>query len=34
MALREIRKSRAMTQEQVAKGPGDKQICVSRLELV
>lgn len=32
MALRDIRKSRALTQEQVAKRLGGKQVYVSRLE--
>jgi transcriptional regulator with XRE-family HTH domain len=32
MALRDIRKSRAFTQEQVAKRLGGKQVYVSRLE--
>jgi hypothetical protein len=32
MALRDIRKSRALTQEQVAKKLGGKQVYVSRLE--
>jgi Helix-turn-helix len=32
MALGDIRKSRALTQEQVAKKLGDKRVYVSRLE--
>lgn len=32
MALRDLRKSRALTQEQVAKRLGGKQVYVSRLE--
>ena len=32
MALRDIRKSRALTQEQVAKRLGGKQVYVSRME--
>ena len=32
MTLRDIRKSRALTQEQVAKRLGGKQVYVSRLE--
>jgi DNA-binding XRE family transcriptional regulator len=32
MALRDMRKSRALTQEQVAKRLGGKQVYVSRLE--
>ena len=32
LALRDIRKSRALTQEQVAKRLGGKQVYVSRLE--
>ena len=32
MALRDIRKSRALTQEQVAKRLGGKQVYISRLE--
>ena len=32
MALRDIRKSRALTQDQVAKRLGGKQVYVSRLE--
>jgi Helix-turn-helix domain len=32
MALRDIRKSRALTQEQVAKRLGGKQVYVSRLQ--
>jgi DNA-binding XRE family transcriptional regulator len=32
MALRDLRKSRALTQEQVAKRLGGKQVYISRLE--